>query len=162
MTTDEHDKPPRIKPRLELGPKVRDLYWCDFPKDAHLPEFWKRRPVIVISTDRSLHGAVTVIPCSSQDQTGNRWAIKLKVTIDGSDSWAICDKPVTVAVSRLSNAKAGRVRLPQDEFTAILELLYRWLPKLQPLSSAQPEQGKTEAEPEPNPAKTIDKSSRCC
>jgi hypothetical protein len=39
------------------------------------------------------------IPCSSQDQAGNPWAYALKTTIDGKHpSWAICDKPTTVAV----------------------------------------------------------------
>ena len=70
------------------------MLWCDFPKDAHLPEMWKGRPVIVIATDRSLGGAVTVVPCSSQDQTGNKWAVRLDTPIDGKGpSWAICDKP---------------------------------------------------------------------
>ncbi|MDR7035353.1 mRNA interferase MazF [Methylobacterium sp. BE186] len=112
-----------------MAPKVRDFYWCDFPVDAHLPEFWKRRPVIVIATDRTLSGAVTVVPCSSQPQPENRWAYRLATTIDGSpESWAICDKPTTVAVSRLSPAKPGRVRLPEPEFTILLRLLLAWLP----------------------------------
>lgn len=133
MTTDDQDKPPRHAPRLKDSPKVRDLYWCDFPKDAQLPEFWKRRPVIVIATDRKLSGAVTVIPCSSQDQTCNRWAYKLTTTIEGlgGESWAVCDKPTTVAVSRLSPDKSGKRRLPQEEFTPVLKLLLSWLPKLQ-------------------------------
>lgn len=133
MTTDDQDKPPRHPPRLRDSPKVRDLYWCDFAKDAHLPEFWKRRPVIVVASDRKLSGAVTVIPCSSQDQGGNRWAVKLTTTIEGPgvDSWAICDKPTTVAVSRLTPDKSGRRRLPQDEFTRVLERLLEWLPRLQ-------------------------------
>lgn len=126
--SNDTDKPPRIKPRLKLAPKVRDLYWCDFPKDAHLPEFWKRRPVIVIATDRSLSGAVTVIPCSSQDQAGNKWAFRLSTTIDDTESWAICDKPATVAISRLHPERKGKRRVPQEEFTAVLALLFRWLP----------------------------------
>lgn len=134
MTTNDHEKPPRYQAKLKDSPKVRDLYWCDFPKDAHLPEFWKRRPVIVVASARQLTGAVTVIPCSSQDQTGNRWAYKLTTTIEGPgvDSWAICDKPTTVAVSRLSPDKDGKRRLPQEEFTAVLGLLLAWLPRLQP------------------------------
>ncbi|WP_207919164.1 type II toxin-antitoxin system PemK/MazF family toxin [Methylobacterium segetis] len=86
-----------------MAPKVRDFYWCDFPVDAHLPEFWKRRPVIVIATDRTLSGAVTVVPCSSQPQPENRWAYRLATTIDGSpESWAICDKPTTRGQPALS------------------------------------------------------------
>ena len=131
MNTSDREKPPRIKPRLSQAPKVRDMYWCDFPRDAHLPEFWKRRPVIVMASDRALSGAVTVIPCSSQDQAGNRWAIPLVTTIDGvGPSWAICDKPASVAVSRLTVDASGRRRVPSEEFTAVLALLLRWLPAL--------------------------------
>lgn len=126
----EDDKPPRHRPRIPTAPTIRQLFWCDFPKDAELPEFWKRRPVLIVSFKNTLSGAVTVIPCSSQDQKGNPWAYKLTTTIDGSESWAICDKPTTVAVSRLSTDKAGMRRLPEAEFNAVLTLLFKWLPKL--------------------------------
>lgn len=126
----EDDKPPRVAPRLKAAPSIRQLYWCDFPKDAHLPEFWKTRPVLVVSFKNMLAGAVTVIPCSSQNQDGNPWAIRLQTTIDGGRSWAICDKPITIAVSRLSPEKAGIARLPIAEFNPILALMLNWLPKL--------------------------------
>jgi mRNA interferase MazF len=128
MTTDESDKPPRVKPRIAAAPKIRQLYWCDFPEDAHLPEFWKTRPVLIISFKNTLSGAVTVLPCSSQDQTGNPWAYPLTSTIDGGRSWAICDKPGTVAVSRLTPEKGGITRVQEAEFHAILALMFRWLP----------------------------------
>jgi mRNA interferase MazF len=129
MATNDDDKPPRIRPRLRNGPKIRDLYWCDFPQDAQLPEFWKRRPVLVLATDRSLSGALTVIPCSSQPQHGNKWAFKLNQTIDGDPSWAICDKITTVAVSRLSLHRDKNRRVSQEEFSAVLAIVLQWLPK---------------------------------
>jgi mRNA interferase MazF len=139
------DKPPRIRTSLKQGPKIRDLYWCEFPKDAHLPELWKRRPVLVLATDRTLSGAVTVVPCSSQDQTGNKWAFRLGNTIDDSQSWAICDKITTVAVSRLSLDRLGKRRVSQEEFSAVLALVLRWLPSppRQPGSSAPPQQSES-------------------
>lgn len=131
LLPDSDEKPPRHPPRIPTAPSIRQLYWCDFPHDGHLPEFWKRRPVLIISFKNILSGAVTVIPCSSQDQTGNKWAYKLTTTIDGADdSWAICDKPTTVAVSRLTSDKNGVRRLPVEEFNQILSLLLTWLPKL--------------------------------
>ncbi len=129
MNTSSAAKPPRIAPRLKQAPKVRDMLWCDFPQDAQLPEFWKRRPVIVVASDRTLAGAVTVIPCSSQDQAGNRWAYSLASPIDGVEpSWAVCDKPTTVAVSRLSLEGGVRHRLPEPEFAGVLDLMWKWLP----------------------------------
>ncbi|MDF3812900.1 MULTISPECIES: type II toxin-antitoxin system PemK/MazF family toxin [Rhodopseudomonas] len=59
------EPPPRIAPRLKSAPKIRQLYWCDFPQDAQLPEFWKRRPVVILSMNATLYGSVVVIPCST-------------------------------------------------------------------------------------------------
>ena len=121
--------PPRIAPRLVAAPKVRQLLWCDFPLDAQLPEFWKRRPVIILSYRNTLHGAVTVIPCSTQTQAANAWAFPLRTTIDGRAAWAICDKLTTVAVSRLLPDKTGVPRMPEDEFNELLALVLQWLPR---------------------------------
>ena len=127
--------PPKVSPRLVGAPKVRQFLWCDFPQDAQLPEFWKRRPVIVLSYRNTLHGAVTVVPCSTQTQPGNEWAFPLRTTIDGRAGWAICDKPTTVAVSRLLPDKGGVARMPEDEFHDLLALVLAWLPKLPVLLS---------------------------
>ena len=122
--------PPRIKPRLIGAPKIRQLFWCDFPLDAQLPEFWKRRPVIILSYRNTLNGAVTVIPCSTQAQGDNPWAYALRTTADGRAAFAICDKLTTVAVSRLLPDRGGIKRLPQDEFNDVIRLVLRWLPGL--------------------------------
>ena len=122
--------PPRVPPRLVGAPKVRQLLWCDFPQDAQLPEFWKRRPVVVLSYRNTLRGAVTVVACSTKDQAGNLWAFPLRTTIDGRAAWAICDKPTTIAVSRLSAEKGGVVRIPEPEFHELLALVLAWLPKV--------------------------------
>lgn len=42
----------------------------------------------------------------------------------------ICDKPTTVAVSRLLPDKRGIMRMPEDEFHALLALVLAWLPKV--------------------------------
>jgi mRNA interferase MazF len=129
MPAHEQAPPPKVAPRLIGAPKIRQLFWCDFPQDAHLPEFWKRRPVIILSYRNTLHGAVTVIPCSTQTQAGNKWAFPLQTTIDGRAAWAICDKVDTVAVSRLLPDKSGIARLPEAEFDDVLRLALEWLPK---------------------------------
>lgn len=127
----ENNKPPRIAPRIKAAPKIRQLYWCDFPEDAQLPEFWKRRPVVIVSYKNTLHGTVTVIPCSTIDQTNNPWAYLLSQGIDDKKSWAICDKPYTVATSRLVAQHSVVKRLGEKDFDAIMELLLKWLPKPQ-------------------------------
>lgn len=123
------DAPPKIGPSITARPRVRQLYWCRFPKDAELPEFWKPRPIIVLSHNNSLYGAVTVVACSTQDQGSNRWAYLLQNTIDGTKAWAICDKPTTVAVSRLTQHKDGIKRVSEEEFNGVLGLVLDWIPK---------------------------------
>jgi mRNA interferase MazF len=130
IVTTVQASPPRVPARLKAVPRIRQFYWCDFPNDAHLPEFWKRRPVIIISFRNTLSGAVTVVPCSSQHQRSNPWAFALTTSIDGAASWAICDKPKTIAVSRLSVDQSGINRLPETEFHAMLALMLKWLPAL--------------------------------
>lgn len=125
----EQEPPPKIAPRLKSIPKIRELFWCDFPQDAQLPEFWKRRPVVILSYRATLSGAVTVIPCSTAAQPANPWAFPLQTTIDGRAAFAICDKPTTVAVSRLSPDKGGIRRMTEAEFDEMLALVLAWLPK---------------------------------
>ena len=128
MSAHEQAPPPKVAPRLVGAPKIRQLLWCDFPQDAQLPEFWKRRPVIILSYRNTLHGAVTAVPCSTQAQPGNNWAFPLQTTIDGRAAWAICDKITSVAVSRLLPDKGGIVRMPQVEFDDMMRLVLAWLP----------------------------------
>src|SRR3546814_13095878 len=73
------DSPPKVEPRVTAAPSIRQLYWCDFPQDAQLPEFWKRRPVIIVSFKNTLHGAVTVVPCSTAAQQIGRASCRERV-----------------------------------------------------------------------------------
>ena len=100
---DEIEKPPRITPRIKAAPKIRQIFYCDFWKDAQLPEFWKKRPVVILSYRNTLTGHCTVLPASTFPQDENQWAHKLSFHIDGDrDSWVVCNHIATVATSRLS------------------------------------------------------------
>ena len=62
--------------------------------------------------------------------------MRLATAIDGvGPAWAVCDKPTTVAVSRLSLDRPGRRRLPPEEFTAVLALVLRRFPGPTPPSA---------------------------
>ena len=123
-------EPRRVPVRIRAAPKIRAVYWCDFPEDAHFPEFWKTRPVVVVSFRTTLNGAVTVLPMSTAPQDENPWAVSIAAGADGRPSWVICDKPSTVATSRLAPVKGKVPRLAVDEFEAVLQKLLDWLPKL--------------------------------
>ena len=59
-------------------------------------------------------------------------------SVDDTESWAICDKPAPVAISRLHPERKGKRRVPQEDFTAVPALLFGWLPASPAL--AQPEE----------------------
>jgi len=130
MSDEDHPPPPRVAPRVKAAPRIRQVYWCRLPSDAELPELWKVRPVIIISYQNTLYGAVTVIPTTTVEQDANRWAYRLHTSLDPSRvSWAICDKPITVAVSRLQPHRTIP-RLTEKEFNEVLARLLEWLPRL--------------------------------
>lgn len=129
--SNEDNRPPRIAPRIKAAPKIRQIYWCEFWKDARLPEMWKIRPVIVVSYKHTLHGHCLVIPTSHLEQDDNEWAYKLAIEIegDGIQSWAICNQPYTVSTSRLTQFKGKIPFLPKNDFNQVLGKLMKWLPK---------------------------------
>jgi mRNA interferase MazF len=129
MPEEDHQPPPRVPPKVKAAPRIRQFYWCRLPTDAELPELWKIRPVIIVSYRNTLHGAVTAIPTTTVEQGDNQWAYKLYTSLDASRvSWAICDKPITVAVSRLQPHR-NIPRVTDSEFNEILKRLLAWLPK---------------------------------
>lgn len=125
------DRPQRIKPRITAAPKLRQIYWCEFWKDAQLPEMWKTRPVIIISYKNTLHGTCLVIPTSTANQVENKWAHQLSVSIEGDGvvSWAICNHLSTIATSRLKQFNQGVTLLPKEDFNQILDIVMKWLPE---------------------------------
>lgn len=127
MTTRE--APPRVPPRILAAPKIRQIYWCDFWQDAHLPEMWKTRPVVVVSYKNTLHGPCLVVPLSTvPHDPADPWAYRLSVEIEGVASWAICNLPSTVAPSRFSQFKGKIPLLPKPDFNEVLGRLMKWLP----------------------------------
>ena len=78
-----------------------------------------------------------MVPCSTDERQDPKKAFPLRTTIDGRAAWAICDKPTTVAVSRLVPDKGGIARLPDEEFHEMLRLVLDLLPRL-PAAEANP------------------------
>lgn len=123
------DTPPRVPPRLKSAPRPRQIYWCDFPHDAQLPEFWKTRPVVILSGKVHLYGIVLVVPLTTKAQPDNPLAHAFPSVLDpGEMSWAICSHPTTVAVSRLNLVSGKAPRIPDDDFQAILRLVRGCIP----------------------------------
>lgn len=85
-----------------------------------MPEFWKRRPVVIVSRHTTLRGVATVVPMTSKAQHDPRLSVQVRSPIDGRDAWAICNHMTTVAVSRLLPAR-GRPLVSQQEYREICQ-----------------------------------------
>jgi mRNA interferase MazF len=128
MKPDIH-KPAWVPPHIKAAPKIRQIYWCEYWKDARLPEMWKTRPVIVVSYKNTLSGPCLVVPVSTDAQDDNRWAHRLSIEIEGVTSWAVCNHPTTVSPSRFSHFHGDIPILPKADFNQVLEKLMKWLPQ---------------------------------
>lgn len=125
--------------KIKAAPKVGALYWCTLHAEAqiHIPEFWKKRPVVVISRKNTLNGKVTVLPITTdEDNASYEHSIELSQAtrdkINGKRSWIVCDHIMTVATSRLDFIHKRPPRIDQAELAPILEkahsLLAGWMP----------------------------------
>lgn len=121
--------PPRLDPRIKAAPRIRQVYWCDFPTDAQLPEFWKRRPVLILSKSAKLYGSVTVLPFTTKSQPDNPLAYSLTSPLDETRSWVICNYLTTVAVSRLHMPGRAAPRIQLEDFNEIVALALKELPR---------------------------------
>jgi mRNA interferase MazF len=126
------EKPPWVKPQITAAPKIRQIYWCDYWKDARLPEMWKTRPAIVISYRNTLYGPCLVVPTSTEPaNASNEWAQLLSISLEGNGvvSWAVCNHLATVSASRFIQFNQGMVWLPKEDFDRVLAKVMKWLPK---------------------------------
>lgn len=129
----QEEKPVQQKISIKTAPQIKQIFWCHFPdaKHVHLPEFWKIRPVIIVSYKNMIQGSVTVIPCSTkEDNKIDWWAVPVNLKLNDYEGYAICDKITTVATSRLKLPQGGYKRISQDEFDKILEKIGGRLPKI--------------------------------
>ena len=122
--------PPKAYPvRLSKAPRIRRVFWCDFPNDAHKPEFWKLRPVVVLSKAAKFHGLVTVVPLSTLPQQDNPMAVPIASPFDPTKTaWVVCDYLTTVATSRLTQDKSGVPLVGQGDFDQIVKRVMACLP----------------------------------
>lgn len=133
--TQEREWPKWYPISIKAAPRVGLLYWCAFhdERHIHIPEMWKVRPVVVVSRKNVLRGKVTVLPFSTSDRNQNgefahEASADTRKLIDNTDStWVLCDHPVTVATSRLSQIKGGVPRMPGSELATVLTLMLKSL-----------------------------------
>jgi len=133
----EEEKPPYRKPSLKSAPRIRQILACRFPNGgaaflngAIAPEFYKIRPVLIISKKARLDGIATILPLTTSPQNGNPAAYKIISGITPKQSWIICDYITSISVARLSAERRIILFPPEEEFAQILALMHRFLPQL--------------------------------
>ena len=57
--------------------RIMKIYMCQYPpaKHQHLPEFWKSRPIMILSRTSTLSGGATVVPLTSRCQGDDRFSV---------------------------------------------------------------------------------------
>jgi mRNA interferase MazF len=130
LAFDHGDQPPRKLPSIRSAPRIGQVYYCDFQEDALLPEFWKRRPVVIVSGNATLYGIVTIVPLTTKSQPDNKLAWRFVPTWleDGEGSWAICSHVTSVATSRLSLIKGKAPKVIDEDLQNILRLVRTTIP----------------------------------
>lgn len=117
----------RYPVRIRAAPKVGSLYWCELHpvSTIHLPEFWKKRPVVVISRKNKLHGKIVVLPITTDEdnelyENSIELSARSRDKINGKRAWVVCDHPMTVATSRLDYVHRNPPKIDGDELDVIL------------------------------------------
>ena len=133
---DEDPEAPAGQIVLKSAPKMRAVYWCQFWADTLRPEFYKNRPVVVVSWDNRLDGPVMVVPLTTKPQKTNKWACKLSENPNSKkrneDSWAVCNHVYTVSCARLRQVGGGAPRMKQTDFNQVVRLMLKALPAPHP------------------------------
>lgn len=135
MTAPDEPSAPEFPVRLQAAPRIGAIYWCEFPADARRPEFWKTRPVVVVSAQNTLHGPVQVVPLTTKPQGSNPWAYAFSrnpVPRETRPSWAVCDHVTTVSCSRLTPDRGRVPRVEDADLQAVLALVRRRIPAPRP------------------------------
>ena len=129
---DEEPAAPAGRVVLASAPKIRAVYWCRFWQDALRPEFYKTRPVVIVSRDNRLDGPALVVPLTTKPQGSNKWACKLTENPNprrpSIDSWAVCNHIYAVSCARLSQMDGGVPRMKPLDFDGVVRLMLRALP----------------------------------
>jgi mRNA interferase MazF len=121
----------RFDVKIKAAPKPSAIYWCSLHPEGtiHIPEFWKKRPVLIISRRGTLHGKVICLPMTTDDDnTANPAAIEIsaevRAKIDNKRTWVITDHPMTVATSRLDMIGETPPKISGWEFGEILAAVH--------------------------------------
>jgi uncharacterized protein YifN (PemK superfamily) len=94
----------RRQHNLHGTPRVGQVFWVDFPKDAYSPEFVGEHPAVVVRAAQRMSDTCIVVPLTHSQNVNTPHAHKLMKNPnkqDKNDAWAVCSHLYTVALGRL-------------------------------------------------------------
>ena len=122
------------------SPIVSEVWWCEYSPSV-LPEFGKRRPVVVLSFQiiDERDSIATIVPMTRKPPNPKtkkgrkdiKNAVQIKSPIGGDDAWVFCNHITTVSTWRLhAPTYSKRDGFPKKEFNQIQEIVEKVLEKL--------------------------------
>lgn len=125
---------------LKFQPKPGMVLICDF-RGFEPPEMVKRRPVVVLASNRRNQDLVTIVPLSTSPPRRRQiWhhviAGPLEPLSTGRVIWAKCDMVYTISTARLhkirlSDTEYARLRVSAADYTGIVRsVLLGWACRL--------------------------------
>ncbi|MYG43031.1 MAG: type II toxin-antitoxin system PemK/MazF family toxin [Rhodobacteraceae bacterium] len=118
--------------RINSAPKIKQVYWCEFPPQGGRidPEFFDPHPVIILSRRRTLWGVVTVVPVTTRPQNDsekNYW-VEIQAPFKDEPAWVLCNHITTVSTKRLRVDRKGIKTIPENSFQEIVQKVLKNLP----------------------------------
>lgn len=118
--------------RLRSTPRVRQVYWVDFPNENLPPEFRGEHPGLVVRAADSLDGTCVVLPITSTPQIIGTHFYQFNKNPNPREeenkliSYVVCDHMYTVHVYRMRPLLTVKrtptfPRVDQEEFNKICE-----------------------------------------
>lgn len=93
--------------RLRSVPRVRQVYWVEFPNENIPPEFKGEHPGLVVRAAKHLRDACVVLPITSATQRIGTHFHQLRINpnpngeMEGLISYVVCDHMYTVNIIRM-------------------------------------------------------------
>ena len=100
---------------IKSAPRIGQIYWCDFSKDAIKPEIHAEHPAVIVSKKNEIRGIVTILPCTTSDNSNNRNAVEIPAPFRAdAKTWVLCNHITTVSTARLRVGNKGIPRISRN------------------------------------------------
>ena len=115
----------RIQPQAAMQGK---LFHCDFWPDAQVSKADRKRPVVLLSNNKTAHGPCLVAPTTTEPRDDDPWAVGVSALTGGLRTWVLCNRLFWVAPIRLSPVDRTVPGISDVAFKDIMARVAAWVP----------------------------------